>query len=234
MRPLLAVALLAVASTAHADNKKPQDPKFAAIDAARVKFIAALDTSDATAFADALDATPVEVKDVWFDTPKCKKQWKKASLTAKDAPAFVACMKGLHVWGEGLLVFYAPAVELTPRFEYVNGRAVLRRLYGDPLDSDPVYPIVPSLQIDKHRTSGSDLVLDAAGIAEAKAVDDSGVVLKVCFDTKGVAKIKSYMTPVSPKGAAAKQLTAQLATWKLEPFTSRDKPVAVCSLLGTK
>ncbi|HEY4180446.1 MAG TPA: hypothetical protein VGM90_26565 [Kofleriaceae bacterium] len=234
MRPLLALALLTVTATAHADDKKPQDPKYAAMDVARAKLIGALDAGEPTAFADLLDATPVQVEDIWFDTPKCRKQWKKASLTAKNAPAFVACIKGLHVWTKGMLTFVGPGAEMTPRFDYVEGRAVLRRLYGDPIVIDPAVATIPELVLEAHRTTGSDLVLDAAGKAEAKAADDSGVVVNVCVDAKGVAKIKSFMTPVSPKGAAAKQIAAQLATWKLDPFTSRDKPVAVCTLLGAK
>ena len=228
------VGVIALCLTSTALAAPPPDPKYAAIDAARATLIAALESGDATAFAGLLDAQAVEVADVWFDTKPCRKQWKSKSLDAKTAPAFVTCMQGLGVRATGLNVHYGPGVQLVVRFDYVEGQAVLRRLSGSPNVVAPSAPMVSGKELESHRTEGTPITLDQAARDELAAADDSGVVVHVCVNPKGVATAKRLMPKVAAKGPTAKAVKAALATWKLTPFTVRGKPATACAMIVAK
>lgn len=212
----------------------PPDPKYAAIDAARASLVSALDRGDAAALTELLDATPVEVKDLWFDTKACRKKWKQASLTTKTASAFVACMKGLSVSAVGMSVYYGPGVSLTVKVEYVDGKAVLRSLRGDPVAIDPALPTVAAKKLVAQRTEGQDIVLDQAARDELAAAGDSGVVVKACVDAKGTVKSRGLLPKVAAKGPTATAVQAALAGWKVTPFQVRGKPSAACAMLVAK
>ncbi len=212
----------------------PPDPKYAAIDAARAALVSALDRGDAAALTELLDATPVEVKDLWFDTKACRKKWKQASLTTKTAPAFVACMKGLSVSAVGLNVYYGPGVGLTVKLEYVDGKAVLRRLSGDPVAIDPALPTVAAKRFVAQRTEGQDIALDQAARDELVAAGDTGVVIKACVDAKGTVTSRGLLPKVAAKGPTATAVRTGLGGWKLTPFQVRGKPFGACAMLVVK
>ena len=222
-RLVILVTVLATAATARAD-------KYQEIDKARAAIVAALDQGDAAAFSPYVGAAGVEVTSVWFDAPKCRKRFGTATLTAKTAPAFVACFKGLGAQPRGLSIQYGPGVVLDHKLEIVDGKPVLVRL-GTTGWKDPALPEVPRAIFEEHRTAGAAaIVVDAAATAELVAIHETGAVFRVCVDKSGHVT-RTEVAEVSAKGPTATQVRAAVKTWTFTPFQIRGKPGTTCSTL---
>ena len=220
----IAVLALLVPSLAIADEYKMMDE-------ARVAIIEALDKGDAKTFATYLGPA-LEVKGLWFDTPACRKKFSTARVTAKTAPAFVACISPLHVFGRGLNVYYGPEVLVSAKIDVIDGKARLQSIRGE-LAVDPTLPQVWRKGFEEHRTAGDPIVLDADAKAELAEIPDTGAVIHICVNAAGKVA-KTSVWGVDKGGPTAKLVANATKSWTFKPFTVRDKPSGACSTITAK
>ena len=220
-RLVILVTVLATAATAHAD-------RYQEIDKARAAIVTALDQGDAATFSTYVGASGVEVTSVWFDAPKCRKRFAKATVTAKTAAAFVACFKGLGVQPRGLNIQYGPGVSLDHKLDIVDGKPALVRL-SNMASKDPALPEVPRAVFEEHRTAGAAaIVVDDAATAELVAIHETGAVFRVCVDKAGHVT-RTEVAEVAAKGPTATQVRAAVKAWTFTPFLIRGKAGTTCS-----
>jgi hypothetical protein len=182
---------------------------------------------------------------LWFDDAACAKEFGAGEEVPKDRlSVFAQCLAGLHMQpstrgdelGDVVVMTYAPGIEVEARVVQEDDGAHLMWIgYASRRPIDAMIPTITSAALQSIRLTGdpngpldpavaSTLELDPTPTSHA-----SYTWLRVCVDETGALTLaEPYETTSSPASVA---FTGAAQKWTFKPFTIRDKPVPVCSMV---
>ncbi len=210
MRSALAIVVcIAFTATAYAEDS-PEDVKL------RRAVLAAIGKRDAAEFGAQLQAKPLRLYHVWFDTAACTKEFGgKVAITAAKVPRLVTCLARLGLTeGKNGTFVHAPGVTLVPLLY----RGKLAGLSGVAVETS--VPTVSDAALTSNLVAGT---LDVPPGGETEAAT---VWLEACVNPSG--KIEKVSTKRSTSPTYAKTIEAAAARWSFKPFKRDGKPIRVC------
>ena len=221
MRSAVAILLCVAALGTGADADDAQDTK------TRRSVLAAISKRDAGAFGEQLQAAPVRLYHLWFDTQACAKEFGgKVTLETAQLPQLVDCLARLGLTeGAGGTFVHPPGVAIVPLLY----RGKLAGLSGIAVENS--VPTVTEATLAANLLKGRlDIAPDSATrTAIDKAKHAATVWLEACVDAAGKIEKVSANKRTSKGGASyAKTIEAAARSWSFRPFKRDGKAVRVC------